>query len=149
MSVRIFLRGLAAISNPQMRQYDSISFTQYGLAFRIADGLLDGTRALMQFLSVVVVSGRIRLRNMVKRPTFRTEEVVPHSGIYRVHHRKHRLPHEVMLLKDQHFPRCAKCQNAVIFKLVRVVSAATDDTRGYRAQICLYELPCLDEETAV
>jgi hypothetical protein len=104
MSVRIFLRGLAAISNPQMRQCDSISFTQYGLAFRIADGLLDGTRALMQFSGVVVVSGKIHLRNMVKRPTFQTEEVVPHSGIYRVHHRKHRLPHEVMLLKDQHFP---------------------------------------------
>jgi hypothetical protein len=33
--------GLAAISRPQETQYDSISFTQYGLAFRIEVGWLE------------------------------------------------------------------------------------------------------------
>ncbi|HEY5030441.1 MAG TPA: hypothetical protein VIK39_18700 [Candidatus Angelobacter sp.] len=86
---------------------------------------------------------------MVKRPKFRTDETVPQSGIYKVQHRKHRLPHEVTLLQDQQFPRCAKCQNAVTFELVRDVNTENDGIRRYTSQICLYELPVLDDEQEI
>ncbi|MGC2744271.1 MAG: hypothetical protein WA672_13850 [Candidatus Angelobacter sp.] len=56
---------------------------------------------------------------MADRPKFRTDGIVPQSGIYKVRHRKHRLPHEVSLFRDQRFPRCAQCQNAVVFELLR------------------------------
>jgi hypothetical protein len=40
-----------------------------------------------------------------KATNLRTGVAVPESGIYRVSHSQHRLPHEVTLLKDQQFPR--------------------------------------------
>jgi hypothetical protein len=86
---------------------------------------------------------------MVKRPIFRTDEMVPQSGIYRVRHKKHRLPHEVTLFRDQQFPRCAKCQNAVTFELIRAANAEPDSARGLSAPICVYELPVLDDEQEI
>ena len=87
------------------------------------------------------------LDKMAKRPTFRTDEIVPKSGVYKVRHQKHRLPHEVSLLRDQQFPRCAQCQTAVIFELLRAV---TDETAAgiSSPRICLYELPVLEDDTA-
>lgn len=82
---------------------------------------------------------------MVKHPAFHTDEPVPQSGIYKVRHKKHRLPHEVTLLRDQRFPRCAKCDNAVVFELVRAV-ADEYDTAILSPRICLYELPVVDDE---
>jgi hypothetical protein len=38
---KILRLGLAAMSSPHARQYDSINFAEYGLAFRIEDGWLD------------------------------------------------------------------------------------------------------------
>jgi hypothetical protein len=86
---------------------------------------------------------------MVKRPIFRTDEMVPQTGIYRVRHRKHRLPHEVTLFRDQQFPRCAKCQNAVTFELIRAANTELDSSRGLSAPICVYELPVLDDEQEI
>ena len=86
---------------------------------------------------------------MVKRPIFRTDEMVSQSGIYRVRHRKHRLPHEVTLFRDQQFPRCAKCQNAVTFELVRAGNTEPDGARGLSSPIRLYELPVLDDEQEI
>ena len=83
---------------------------------------------------------------IVKGPNFKTDEFVPQSGIYRVRHRKHRLPHEVTLLKDQQFPRCSKCQNAVVFELVRAVTF-TDESPERYSRIRLYELPVLEDKT--
>ena len=80
--------------------------------------------------------------SMSKQPTFRTGEQIAESGIYRVTHKAHRLPHEVTLLKDQVFPRCAKCREEVKFELVRAVSERLNH-RDFR--IYLYEL---DEEGA-
>ena len=76
---------------------------------------------------------------------FRTGERITQSGIYRVIHRKHRLPHEVTLLINQSFPRCAKCGDAVKFRLVRGVKLQSME-HG-EAHICLYELPVLDESS--
>jgi hypothetical protein len=80
-----------------------------------------------------------------KRPRFHTDEIVRQSGIYKVRHRKHRLPHEVTVLRDQRFPRCAQCQNAVIFELVRAVDES-DVT--FSSRMHLYELPVLEDDEA-
>ena len=67
---------------------------------------------------------------------FNTGQFVPESGIYRVTHAKHRLPHEVTLLKDQLFPRCAKCAEQVTFEALQLAPLA--ERRG---QVIVYELP--------
>jgi hypothetical protein len=81
----------------------------------------------------------------VKRRFFRTGESIPDCGIYRVVHRRHRLPHEVTLLRNEQFPRCSKCQHAVTFELLRAV-AFTQEARESSPQIRLYELPVFDDE---
>jgi len=53
---------------------------------------------------------------------YKTGEVVPHSGIYRVSHSEHRLPHEVTLLRGHSFPPCSNCGNNVTFNLLRAVT---------------------------
>jgi hypothetical protein len=80
----------------------------------------------------------------VDQPRFRTDEIVPQSGIYKVRHRKHRLPHEVSLFRDQKFPRCAQCQNAVVFELLRAVRDEAE-AELLSSRICLYELPVLED----
>ena len=79
------------------------------------------------------------------RPIFRTDERISESGIYEVIHSKHRLPHEVTLLTDEMFPRCAKCQDAVKFRLVRGVNPDPMECER-SSRISLYELPVLDDE---
>jgi hypothetical protein len=54
--------------------------------------------------------------------TYKTGQVVPHSGIYQVRHAEHRLPHELTLLRANAFPPCSKCGNNVTFKLLRAVT---------------------------
>lgn len=79
------------------------------------------------------------------RPIFQTNEQISESGIYEVIHSQHRLPHEVTLLEDETFPRCAECQDAVRFRLVRAADVvAIEQERSPR--IALYELPVLDDE---
>ena len=52
---------------------------------------------------------------------FKTEQIVPESGTYTVTHSEHRLPNDVMLLKDQHFPRCAQCRVHVMYEPLHLV----------------------------
>jgi hypothetical protein len=56
------------------------------------------------------------------RKTFKSGQVVPHSGVYKVVHSEHRLPHEVTLLRADTFPPCSKCGVLVKFKLLRAVT---------------------------
>ena len=79
---------------------------------------------------------------------FRTDEVVPQSGIYRVRHSSHRVPHEVTLLRDQYFPRCARCDTAVIFELVRAVPDESE-TAILSPRIYLYELPVFEDDEPI
>jgi hypothetical protein len=79
---------------------------------------------------------------MLKNRIFRTDEEIIQGGIYRVLHKEHRLPHEVTLLSNQRFPRCAKCQDSVIFELV---APFTQQNVRQHGQIRLYELPVLDD----
>lgn len=74
---------------------------------------------------------------------FNTGQTVPHSGIYRVIHAGHRLPHEVTLLAGQIFPRCSKCKDAVQFQVIRKAGTADTDPNF---KIVVYELPVLDED---
>ncbi len=54
--------------------------------------------------------------------TYKTGETVPHSGIYRVSHAEHRLPHEVTLLRANTFPPCSQCGYNVNYQLLRAVT---------------------------
>lgn len=76
---------------------------------------------------------------------FKTGAVIPDSGIYRVIHAAHRLPHEVTLLKGETFPKCQKCADAVTFQIIRVVKY-TEAVRNLSWHVVLYELPVLGED---
>lgn len=78
-----------------------------------------------------------------RQPIFSTGQTVPETGIYRVMHAGHRLPHEVTLLAGQAFPRCAKCKDAVAFTPVRHATPIDAD-RGFK--VIVYELPVLEED---
>jgi hypothetical protein len=71
--------------------------------------------------------------------SFVTGAVVPETGMYRVVHAAHRLPHEMVLMKGERFPRCCKCSGAVLFDLVH---AAPDLYRHFVHKI--YELPVIE-----
>jgi hypothetical protein len=78
---------------------------------------------------------------MKKANRFYTGEIVPETGIYRVAHVSHRLPHEVAIYAGQRFPSCSKCDSSVIFELVH---AAPDLFKsGIRIA---YELAELEED---
>jgi hypothetical protein len=70
-----------------------------------------------------------------------TGDTVPETGIYRVIHNLHRLPHEAVLAKDEKFPRCAKCSNEVLFELAY---AAPD--LFHRLKYHVYELPVTEDD---
>ena len=83
-------------------------------SFPHAECLADESRLLL--LPVVPV------RTSMDSKTFQTGHPVPESGIYRVIHANHRLPHAVTICRGENFPRCAKCADLVIFELVRPVN---------------------------
>ena len=72
---------------------------------------------------------------------YQTGELVTESGIYRVLHASHRLPHTVTICKGERFPRCAKCADQVKFELIH----AADCPFSYEP-LHVYELHPLEEE---
>ena len=72
---------------------------------------------------------------------YRTGDTVPETGVYRVTHTAHRLPHEAVLVRDERFPRCAKCRDEVLFELAY---AAPDLFDRFRYRV--YELPVAEDE---
>lgn len=77
-----------------------------------------------------------------RRP-FKTGEAILESGLYRVRHRAHRLPHEVGLYRGQLFPRCERCHGFVSFELLRAAPAANE--RPESSRIHLFELPAIEK----
>jgi hypothetical protein len=72
---------------------------------------------------------------------YQTGHEVVDSGIYRVTHAQHRLPHTVTICKGETFPRCAKCNGHVTFELVHEAEC------GFSYEpIHVYELQPLQEE---
>lgn len=67
-----------------------------------------------------------------------TGEVIPASGIYRVHHDAHRLPHEVTLIEGYKFPRCQRCTTEVEFEAIALAELWKP---GPTRTIILNELP--------
>ena len=49
---------------------------------------------------------------------YETGAVIPVTGIYRVVHSAHRLPHEALIIQGQRFPKCQRCEDAVFFELI-------------------------------
>ena len=74
---------------------------------------------------------------------YKSPDTIPVSGIYRVIHAQHRLPHEVTLIAGQVFPPCAQCHEEVRFELVRELP---DLARERRGSVSLYSLPVLDDD---
>jgi cytidine deaminase len=74
---------------------------------------------------------------------FKSASTIPESGIYRVIHAQHRLPHEVTLIGGQVFPPCGKCREEVRFELVRELPELERERRGH---VSLYSLPVLEDE---
>jgi hypothetical protein len=46
---------------------------------------------------------------------YRSGQIVPQTGLYRVVHYQHRLPHDVVMTKGEVFPCCNKCGTRVSF----------------------------------
>ncbi len=59
--------------------------------------------------------------------TFSPGEEVLESGIYRVTHYRHRVPHEITVLAGQRFPLCQRCGLQVGFELIRSAERPEDD----------------------
>jgi hypothetical protein len=74
---------------------------------------------------------------------YKSSDAIPVSGVYRVIHAQHRLPHEVTLIAGQVFPPCAKCHAEVRFQLVRELPHLARERRG---SVSLYSLPVLDDD---
>jgi hypothetical protein len=98
-------------------------------------------RSPAEILTSVTYSGGVPKRPEPVQRTFQTHDLAPETGIYRVVHLAHRLPHEVVVLKEERFPRCAKCDDAVIFELVH----AAPDLFAYLHRRT-FELNVLDED---
>jgi len=59
--------------------------------------------------------------------TFSPGDKVPQSGIYRVQHYRHRIPHEITILQGENFPSCHTCGQQVRFRLERAADHANRD----------------------
>ncbi len=75
---------------------------------------------------------------------YHTGDPVPDSGIYRVLHSQHRLPHAVTICKDETFPRCAKCADKVRFELIHGIECPF----SYEP-VHIFELHPQDEEQGI
>jgi hypothetical protein len=58
---------------------------------------------------------------------FQPADKVPESGVYQVQHYRHRLYHEVTLLRGSLFPTCSDCESNVRFRLVRAAPMISED----------------------
>jgi hypothetical protein len=64
---------------------------------------------------------------MLRETIYRVSESAPHTGIYRVFHYQHRLPHNVVMKEGQRFPPCNKCGVRVSFRLSSAAEALLSD----------------------
>ena len=58
---------------------------------------------------------------------FQPADLVPESGVYQVQHYRHRLYHEVTILRGGKFPMCTECGTNVRFRLVRTAAPIEND----------------------
>jgi hypothetical protein len=77
----------------------------------------------------------------MKQKFFTTGRKILATGIYRVKHRYHELPNEVLLHKGQQFPGCSKCNAQVLFELIHAAPDAFSDSDFRVAPSKPQELP--------
>jgi hypothetical protein len=58
---------------------------------------------------------------------YRSGEQVPRTGLYRVFHYQHRMPHDTVLRRGEDFPPCNKCGERVTFRLCATAEPLADD----------------------
>jgi hypothetical protein len=71
---------------------------------------------------------------MMADEVFQPAEEVPESGVYQVQHYRHRLYHEVTMLRGARFPACDECGSNVRFRLVRTAPPIEFDRNFLRTQ---------------
>ncbi len=72
-------------------------------------------------------SAKAREAIVNERDTFHPGERAPESGIYRVLHYQHRLPHDVTIPKETVLPRCGHCGERVRFVDLHAAPFMSDD----------------------
>jgi len=58
---------------------------------------------------------------------FQPGSPIPESGVYQVMHYRHRLYHEVTMLRGGAFPTCSECGNNVRYRVVRAAPLIEED----------------------
>lgn len=58
---------------------------------------------------------------------YRPGETTPESGVYVVIHHGHRAEHDVTLFRDETFPPCTRCGDAVRFRLAGIAIPIQED----------------------
>ena len=53
--------------------------------------------------------------NISQAATHYAGQIVPQTGLYRVFHYRHRLPHDAVIRQGELFPTCDKCGQRVMF----------------------------------
>jgi len=56
---------------------------------------------------------------------------VSRTGVYRVTHQGHRQPHEATLRREETFPRCSVCGDAVMFEFIEPLGKIQPEHIGY------------------
>jgi hypothetical protein len=64
---------------------------------------------------------------MSSEETYTSGAVAPESGVYEVRHYRHRLRHEVTLLRGERFPECGECGSLVRYRGLLTASHITAD----------------------
>ena len=59
--------------------------------------------------------------------TYRPGQQAPQTGLFRVVHYQHRLPHNAVMRKGDRFPLCNKCGDRVAFSLSETVHSLNAD----------------------
>ncbi len=72
-------------------------------------------------------SAKAREAIVSERDTFHPGERAPESGIYRVLHYQHRLPHDVTIPKETVLPRCGHCGERVRFVYLHAAPFMNED----------------------
>jgi hypothetical protein len=62
------------------------------------------------------------------KKVYKPGQTVPSSGIYKVLHAEHRLPHKASFKAQEKFPQCGKCAAQVRFELM--VAAEEEENIG-------------------
>lgn len=75
---------------------------------------------------------------------YKTGQVVPRDGIYRVYHHKHRIPHESVLTRGMRFPSCNVCGDQVGFEPLSAVEPGNGLSRPSRGSLLV-----VDQEPSV